>query len=177
MRMNRVQFQAGLSMPDSKHKILQAMRPVQTTAAGHPPFACLQPQPPTRHAMDAFAATHLGASTVVVSDGLRCFMAVAQCDIRHERIVLRPHLNGEAACVKLPQFRAVNTFLGHLKIVINGTYHAFDFARYAHRHLAEFQLRFNRRFDMKTILHSLLTSLLAAPPSRERRPRAAEIHR
>lgn len=40
---------------------------------------------------------------------------------------------------------------------IAGTYHAFDFANYAHRYLAEFQFRFSHRFDMKTILHTLLT--------------------
>jgi hypothetical protein len=59
---------------------------------------------------------------------------------------------------------------------IAGTYHAFDFAKYAHRYLAEFQFRFNHRFDMKTILHTLLTCLLAAPPSPEHRLRAAEVH-
>lgn len=127
--------------------------------------------------MVEFAAGHLASSTVVVSDGLRCFMAVTQLGIKHERIVLRPHLNGEAACVKLPQFRAVNTLLGNLKNAIHGTYHAFDFSKYAHRYLAEFQFRFNRRFDMKTILHSLLSSLIAAPPSPERWLRVAEVRR
>lgn len=150
---------------------------VQTTAAGHALYACLQPQPPTSQAMIDFAAGHLSASTVVVSDGLRCFMAVTQRGIRHERIVLRPNVHGPAACVKLPQFRAVNTLLGNLKNAITGTYHAFDFAKYAHRYLAEFQFRFNRRFDMKSILQSLLASLLAAPPSPERWLRAAEIAR
>jgi hypothetical protein len=114
---------------------------------------------------------------VVVSDGLRCFMALTQAGIEHQRIVLRPHVNGEAACVKLPQFRAVNTLLGNLKTAIAGTYHAFGFAKYAHRYLVEFQFRFNRHFDMKTILHSLLTSLLAAPPSPERWLRTAEVSR
>lgn len=151
---------------------------VQTTSAGHPVYACLSAQPPTSQAVAGFAASHLSAaSTVVVSDGLRCFMAVRQAGIEHQRIVLRPHLHGEVACVKLPQFRAVNTLLGNLKTAISGTYHAFNFAKYAHRYLAEFQFRFNRRFDMKTILHSLLISLIAAPPSPERWLRVAEVHR
>jgi ribosomal protein L37AE/L43A len=150
---------------------------VQTTAAGHPMYACLQPQPPTSQAMVQFADQHLGASTVVVSDGLRCFMAVTQRGVRHERFLLRPNVNGPAACVKLPQFRAVNTLLGNLKNAINGTYHAFDFAKYAHRYLAEFQFRFNHRFNMKTILHSLLDSLIAAPPAPEHWLRAAEVAR
>jgi hypothetical protein len=41
------------------------------------------------------------------------------------------------------------TLLGNLKTAMAGTYHAFDFTKYAHRYLAEFQYRFNRRFDMK----------------------------
>jgi hypothetical protein len=39
--------------------------------------------------------------------------------------------------------------LANLKTAITGTYHAFGFAKYAHRYLAEFQYRFNRRFNME----------------------------
>ena len=91
----------------------------------------------------------------------------------HERIVT----GGGKASMKLAQFKAVNTLLGNLKTAIRGTYHAFDFAKYAHRYLAEFQFRFNRRFNMKTILPRLLQSLLAAPPSPEHWLRTAEVHR
>jgi len=51
--------------------------------------------------------------------------------------------------------RAVNTFLGNLKSAYSGTCHAFDFAKYAHRYLAEVQYRFNRRFDLSSILKRL----------------------
>jgi hypothetical protein len=77
----------------------------------------------------------------------------------------------------LPQFKWVHTLLGNLKTAITGTYHAFDFAKYAHRYLAEFQFRFNHRFNMKTILHCLLAVLVAAPPPCERDLRVAEIAR
>jgi hypothetical protein len=56
------------------------------------------------------------------------------------------------AAAKLPQFRAVNTVLSNLKTGLSGTFHAFKFAKYAHRYLAEFQYRFNRRFDLRSIL-------------------------
>ena len=81
------------------------------------------------------------------------------------------------ASMALPQFKWVNTLLGNLKTAITGTYHAFNFAKYAHRYLAEFQFRFNHRFDMKTILRHLLSALVAAPPSCERALRAAEKSR
>lgn len=146
---------------------------VQTSGEGRPLYACLSPQPPTREAMAAFAARHIAASATVVSDGLWCFRAATVVGAEHERIVT----GGGKASMKLAQFKAVNTLLGNLKTAIRGTYHAFDFAKYAHRYLAEFQFRFNRRFNMKTILPRLLRSLLAAPPSPEHWLRAAEVHR
>ena len=146
---------------------------VQTSGEGRPLYACLSPQPPTREAMAAFAARHIAASATVVSDGLWCFCAATVVGAEHERIVT----GGGKASMKLAQFKAVNTLLGNLKTAIRGTYHAFDFAKYAHRYLAEFQFRFNRRFNMKTILPRLLQSLLAAPPSPEHWLRTAEVHR
>ena len=56
-------------------------------------------------------------------------------------------------------------------------HHSFNFAKYAHRYLAEFQYRFNRRFDMKIILSRLLSALVFAPPSSERVLRGAEVSR
>lgn len=146
---------------------------VQTSPEGHPLYACLSAQPPTSEAMRAFAARHIAPSATVVSDGLWCFRAATRVGAQHERIVT----GGGKASMKLPQFKAVNTLLGNLKTAITGTYHAFDFAKYAHRYLAEFQFRFNRRFDMKSILPRLLQSLLAAPPSPEHWLRTAEVAR
>lgn len=146
---------------------------VQTTPEGHPIYACLSAQPPTKEAMAAFAASHIAPSATVVSDGLWCFGATTLVGAEHERVVT----GGGKASMKLPQFKAVNTFLGNLKTSIAGTYHAFNFAKYVHRYLAERQFRFNRRFNMKTILRGLLQSLLAAPPSPERWLRTAEVPR
>ena len=53
-------------------------------------------------------------------------------------------------------FTWVNTILGNLKTAMSGTYHAFKFAKYAHRYLAEAQYRFNRRFDMAAMFVKLL---------------------
>lgn len=59
---------------------------------------------------------------------------------------------------------AVNTFLGNLKTTYSGSYHAFDFAKYAHRYLAEVQYRFNRRFDLSSILKRLLAAAVRTAP-------------
>lgn len=150
---------------------------VQTDAMGRPVLVCLSAQPLTSERVSEFAKRHLRASVTVVSDGLRCFMSIKHAGAVHERHLLRPKLHGEAACARLPQFAAVNTLLGNLKTGIAGTYHAFDFTKYAHRYLAEFQYRFNRRFDMATMLPRLLVALAQAPASPERTLRLAEVSR
>ncbi len=146
---------------------------VQTTDDGRPVVACLRQQPHTEEEVAVFAAQHIAPQATVVSDGLWCFRATALVGAEHERIVT----GGGKASVKLPQFKAVNTLLGNLKTAITGTYHAFAFAKYAHRYLAEFQYRFNRRYDLRTILDRLLVALAAAPAAPERRLRLAEVHR
>ena len=146
---------------------------VQTTASGHPLFACLRQQPHTTEQVAVFAAQHIAPAATVISDGLWCFQATAIVGAEHERVVT----GGGKASVKLPQFKAINTLLGNLKTAISGTYHAFDFAKYSHRYLAELQYRFNRRFNMRSILSRLLCALVAAPASPERRLRLAEVHR
>lgn len=166
------EFSGGKTGRGTENKV-PFVAAVQTTDDGHPLYACLSPQPPTKQAMAAFAASHLAPSATVVSDGLWCFRATTLIGVEHQPIVTR----GGKASMKLPQFRAVNTLLGNLKTAITGTYHAFDFAKYAHRYLAEFQFRFNHRFNMKTIFAHLLRGLAAAPPSAERWLRRAEASR
>ncbi len=146
---------------------------VQTTPEGQPVLACLRQQPHTEQEVAVFAASHIAPTATVVSDGLWCFGAVGLVGTDRERHVT----GGGKASVKLPQFSAVNTMLGNLKTALSGTYHSFDFAKYAHRYLAEFQYRFNRRFDMKIILTRLLNALVAAPPSPEWALRGAEVSR
>lgn len=124
---------------------------VQTTDDGQAEFACLRLMPFTTQAVAAFAAHSLIRPLTVVSDGLPCFLAAEKAGV-HKRIVT----GGGKAATKLPQFKAVNTVLSNLKTGLTGTYHAFKFAKYAHRYLAEFQYRFNRRFDLRSILSRLV---------------------
>lgn len=72
---------------------------------------------------------------------------------------------GGKASAKLPEFCTVNTFLGNLKRALGGTYHAFNFAKYAQRCLAEAQYRFNRRFNLRSILPRLLRAACVTPPT------------
>ncbi|HSL72202.1 MAG TPA: IS1595 family transposase [Longimicrobiales bacterium] len=133
---------------------------VQTTPEGKPIYACFAPQPFTTEAVALFAASSLAPTAQVISDGLWCFGGVKIIGAEHERVVT----GGGAASAKLPQFKAINTVLGNLKTALKGTYHAFAFAKYAHRYLAEVQYRFNRRFDLAAILARLLRAACLTPP-------------
>ena len=160
----------GKSGRGSENKV-SFIAAVQTTDAGHPLWACLQKLEFTKEAIAKWARKSLCASAEVVTDGLWCFQAVTATGATHERTVT----GGGAASVKLEQFRAVNTLLGNLKTAFAGTYHSFDFAKYAHRYLAEVQYRFNRRFDLSTIFVRLMRASAVTKPHPERRLRAAEL--
>ena len=123
--------------------------------------------------IEPWARRHLAASTIVVSDGLACFKAVEKAGCLHD-----PNLVGSGRkSTRMPCFAWVNTMLGNLKNAISGTYHAFDFGKYGERYLAEAQYRFNRRFDLKSILSTTLGAAVATGPRPERWLRLAEARR
>jgi hypothetical protein len=90
-----------------------------------------------------WAKHHLAAGSQVLSDGLACFHAVTTAGCSHEAIV-----TGGKHPNDLPQFRWINMLLGNLKTSFNGTFHAFNFAKYARRYLGGCCFRFNRRLSL-----------------------------
>ena len=146
---------------------------VQTTAAGRPDLACFSQRPFTKESVSEFMAASMALPLTVVSDGLGCFTVTASLGAVHDRTVS----GGGKASVALEQFRAVNTVLGNLKTALKGTYHAIKFAKYAQRYLAEVQYRFNRRYDLRSILGRLVRAAAVTLPKREVVIRGAELHR
>ena len=142
---------------------------VHTSNDGQPVLVCFVKVPFTKAALSDFAARSLVRPLTVVSDGLACFTALQDAGV-HEPTVT----GGGAACVKLPQFKAVNTILGNLKTALAGTYHAFGFAKYAHRYLAQVQYLSNRRFNLRTILTGLARAACVSSPCPLLAIRAAE---
>ncbi len=124
---------------------------VQTSAQGQPVLACFARMPFTKQAMADFAAKSLVRPLSVVSDGLPCFLVAREAGA-HEQIIT----GGGSASAKLPQLRAVNTVLSNLKTSLGGSHHAINFVKYGYRYLAEAQYRFNRRFDLGSILMHLM---------------------
>ena len=60
-------------------------------------------------------------------------------------------------------FRWVNTALGNIKSSITGTFRAVR-EKHSPRTLAEFEYRFNRRFDLTTIIPRLAYASVRTPP-------------
>ncbi|SEM17619.1 ISXO2-like transposase domain-containing protein [Halomonas daqiaonensis] len=70
---------------------------------------------------------------------------------------------GGRASVENLEFNWVNTLLGNVKNAITGTYHAIR-GQHAPRYLAEFEYRFNRRYDLKAMIPRFLTVAARTPP-------------
>ena len=97
----------------------------------------------------------------VLSNGLACFRAVTTANCHHQAVVAGgKHPND------LPQFRWINTLLGNVKTSFNGTFHAFNFDKYARRYLGGYCFRFNRRFSMATMTDRIQTPSAAACSAR-----------
>jgi ribosomal protein L37AE/L43A len=146
---------------------------VQTTEAGDPHLVCLSQRPFTKQAMDGFLARSTALPLTLVSDGLGCFAVSADHGAVHDRTVT----GGGKASMEIQKLRCVNTVLGNLKTALTGTYHAVRFEKYAARYLAELQYRFNRRYDLRSILSGLLRDAATTMPHRECFLRVAEASR
>jgi len=144
---------------------------VSATAQGKPECVCLSAQPATGEDVVVFTLNTLQPDTLVVSDGAPSFNYVRWGgSARHQSIVTG---GGKQSC-EIPQLKAVNTVLGNLKTAITGTYHAFKFTKYTYRYLAEYQYRFNRRFDLSSLMQRLIRAAANAKPMPMRSLRMAE---
>ena len=91
--------------------------------------------------VEQWARENLEPGTTANTDGLGCFRGV------------------EAAGCETPGLTWVNTILGNVKRSLNGTCQVS-----APRYLAEFQYRFNHRYDPAALLQRLLRASASALP-------------
>ena len=144
---------------------------VQTTREGHPEAVKFEIVDGFRSkTMSAWAKKAFTPGSTIISDGLACFSAVVDAGCEHDRIVC----GGGRASVEEPEFYWVNTALGNLKSALRSTYHSVS-PKHAKRYLAEFQYRFNRRYDLRTIMTRLTWVALRTPPMPERLLRLAYV--
>jgi len=144
---------------------------VETTPESKP--VCLKLRRVTSfcsRAISGFAKRSLDPDCEVVSDGLACFAAVADAGCRHEVI----KTGSGAAAARKPAFKWVNTALGNIKAAITGTYRAIH-EKHVPRYLAEFEYRFNRRYDLAAMLPRLTWAAVRTPPMPYRLLKLAEV--
>src|SRR3954468_16112552 len=123
------------------------------------------------HAISIFAKRSLDPSCAVVSDGLACFGAVTKAGCAHEVIIT----GSGAAAARTPGFKWVNTALGNIKVAIVGTYRAID-QKHVPRYLAEFDYRFNRRYDLAAMMPRLLWAGVRTTPMPYRLLKLADVY-
>jgi ISXO2-like transposase domain len=100
--------------------------------------------------VETLARRDFAPESHVVSDGLSCWTAVTRAGCTHEPVVTG---SGKPAVRHAP-FKWVNTALGNIKTALVGTYHPVS-PKHAQRYLASFAYRFDRRFQLDSIVERL----------------------
>ena len=122
-----------------------------------------------KQSIQKWAKAQLSSGSEVVSDGLACFAGVEKAGCEHYAVIVgKGNKSTELQC-----FNWVNTTLGNIKTSIAGTYHAVS-KKHIPRYLAEFEYRFNRRYNLKDILPRLLRVCTYTPPMPQRLLKLAE---
>lgn len=124
----------------------------------------------TAQAIQNWAAQALVPEALTLTDGLSSFRELAASCAGHQGVIT----SGPHRSVALATFKWINTLLGNLKTALAGTHHAFDFDKYGHRYFAEYQYRFNRRFDLPAMLPRLLRAASLTKPNNIRKIRLSE---
>ena len=117
-----------------------------------------------RKEVEKLARRGLDPGSTVVSDGLACFRGVADAGRTHQPI----RTGSGCKAVLTPAFKWVNTVLGNIKTAITATYRAIR-QKHVPRYLAEFEYRFNRRYDLAAMMPRRPRNSCAARCSKCRR--------
>ncbi len=144
---------------------------VEKNKQGHPVYVKLARLDGFRkEEIEKWSVQNLSPGSKVVTDGLNCFTGVKKSGCLHTTKRVGSHRQA----VLEPSFHWVNTVLGNLKNSLRGTFHVVH-PKYSHRYLAEFQYRFNRRFDLSALIARLAYVSLRTTPRPEWLLKLAEI--
>ena len=109
--------------------------------------------------VEKLAKRDLAPGSNVVSDGLSCWPAVERVGCAHFPMATGA---GKKAANWAP-FRWVNTALGNIKTAIVGTYHHVS-PKHAQAYLTSFAYRFNRRYQLDSIVERLAWAAVRTAP-------------
>jgi ISXO2-like transposase domain len=145
---------------------------VETTAEGKPVRLKLRRVTSfCATAISSFAKRSLDPTCSVVTDGLQCFGSVADAGCAHQ--VVKTGSGPKSA--PTPAFKWANTALGNIKSAIAGTYRAIN-GKHVPRYLAEFEYRFNRRYDLAAMIPRLTWAAVRTTPMPYRLLKLAEAY-
>ena len=133
---------------------------ISTNPEGRPRKLKLVPVKGFRKREIARGAKHwLAAGAAVVTDGLGCWSALDEIACSHQAI--RTGSGRQAA--RMAPFKWVNTMLGNIKCAITGTYRQLG-PDHAGRYLASFAGRYNRRYQLETMIPRFVHSAARTEP-------------
>jgi hypothetical protein len=115
-------------------------------------------------ALTPWARLAVAPGSCVASDGLLGFEVLERFSYKHKGCSRR----AERQARKSSPSKWLNVLLGNLKTALAGTHHSFKFAKYAPRHLADVQYRFNRRRDMAAMGPRLAVAVAQTRPCPKR---------
>lgn len=128
----------------------------------------------TKEAVRDWAKASIAPDTYAFSDGLSCFLGLAEAGMKHVPVVTGGGRPSD------PLFKWVNIGLGNIKSAITGTCRSLD-TQHAERYLAAYEWRYNRRFALDQNLARLARVAASTAPAYRRsiaavrRPKAAEM--
>lgn len=120
--------------------------------------------------ISSWASQHLSPHAEVTSDGLPCFRAIVET-CPHWSIAT----GGGPSSMDRTEFTWVNTMLGNVKNALHGTYHAVR-KKHLGRYLGAFSYRFNRRFELGSMIERLAYVACRTAPLPYRLATMAEVH-
>ena len=101
----------------------------------------------------------LAPGAAVVTDGLGCWSALEEAACSHQAI----RTGSDRQAARMASFKWVNTMLGNIKSAITGTYRKLG-PDHAGRYLASFAWRYNRRYQLQTMIPRFVHSAARTQP-------------
>jgi hypothetical protein len=109
--------------------------------------------------VERLAKRDFASGSTVVSDGLSCWPAVEKAGCSHRPIAT----GGGKRAANWTPFKRVSTTLGNVETALAGTYHHVS-PKHAQAYLTGFAYRFNRRFQLDSIVERLAWAATRTAP-------------
>jgi len=123
----------------------------------------------TSNEINRWSLKHLDESCVVLTDGFRPFSRICDVvDLHHSIITKGLYENPDNKF-----FHWVNTMISNVKRSIHGTYHSVS-SKHLPRYLAEFNFRFNNRFQMGSMIDVFIKQAVLTNPLPHHKLKLAE---